>query len=314
MRPRQAHGWIIPSLLLSTTLLARPPGSRRADDMDVRGPAGCGRDRARRLQGQSALRLCGGVQWPPAPQRRRWNHLATGSVRRPGFLHSIAASPSNERVAYASSDRGLFKTWDGGKTWHQLHGGLPVGSTRAIGISVSDPRVVYVSERRAIFRSSDGGLTWRERSRGLPRNAGVRGLAVDPTNTQAAYAACHAGVFTTTNGGKRWAADRNVPDADWVAVSRSGRTVYAGTRSGVFIRRRVSNIWKRGDLSHTRVTSLATDLARERVVYAGTPRGVLKSTDRAAHWKGPAATLTDRHVSIVAIGGSSSGVYAATRI
>jgi photosystem II stability/assembly factor-like uncharacterized protein len=62
---------------------------------------------------------------------------------------------------------GLYKSTDGGETWHPLTRGLPAGAKGRIAVAVapSRPSVVYAlveSEKTALFRSDDVGESWRE--------------------------------------------------------------------------------------------------------------------------------------------------------
>ncbi len=61
---------------------------------------------------------------------------------------------------------GLYKTSDGGKTWHQVTTGLPTSELGRIAVAVapSRPSTVYAvveSEHTAMYRSDDLGETWR---------------------------------------------------------------------------------------------------------------------------------------------------------
>jgi len=96
-----------------------------------------------------------------------------------------------------TGDRGLFKTIDGGKTWHKLTNGLPNdGRTGAIDM-VMDPKnpdILYVTfwqrlrqpwrfdsggPNGGIFKSTDGGKSWKKLTAGLPTgDLGRIGIAI----------------------------------------------------------------------------------------------------------------------------------------
>ena len=117
-----------------------------------------------------------------------------------------ALHPDDPDIAYVaaignlwgySGDRGLFKTSDGGKSWHRLTQGLPDdgkhGATDLV-MDPSDPHTLYTAFyhriRRpyrfdsggrlgGIFKSSDAGKSWKKLSNGLPEGeTGRIGLAV----------------------------------------------------------------------------------------------------------------------------------------
>ncbi len=100
-----------------------------------------------------------------------------------GFV-DLAMDPSNSRVMYASAWRvlrtpyslesggegsGIWKTMDGGDTWHEVTGrdnGLPQGTLGISGVTISpvnSQRVwaIIEAEDGGVFRSDDGGAMWR---------------------------------------------------------------------------------------------------------------------------------------------------------
>ncbi len=131
-------------------------------------------------------------------------------------IGQIALHPTNPEIAYVAAigniwgtvgDRGLFRTTDGGRTWHKLAGGLPDdGITGAIQIVMdpTNPDVLYTAfwqrYRRpwvlmsggpgsGIFKSTDGGQTWRRLTSGLPPgDLGKIGLAVAAGNPRVVMA------------------------------------------------------------------------------------------------------------------------------
>lgn len=62
---------------------------------------------------------------------------------------------------------GLYRSLDGGDTWHELTNGLPAGEKGRVAVAVSPPQPsrVYAlveSENTALYRSDDMGATWEE--------------------------------------------------------------------------------------------------------------------------------------------------------
>src|SRR5581483_11454763 len=119
-----------------------------------------------------------------------WTHSGLEKSER---IAKIAVSPKNRDTVFAavlgplwtdSTDRGLYKTTDGGKTWNQvLKGQNPSTGCTDIAIDPANPDVMFAAmwdfrrkgwEYRSggqsptapsasgLFRSSDGGNTWTE--------------------------------------------------------------------------------------------------------------------------------------------------------
>jgi photosystem II stability/assembly factor-like uncharacterized protein len=149
-------------------------------------------------------------------------------------IGKIVIDPRNSNVVYVAAqgplwnpggDRGLFKTTDGGKTWH---GVLSVSADTGVTDVVMNPRnpdVLYAAayQRRrhvwtlidggpesGLYRSSDAGLSWRRIDKGLPAgDKGRIGLAISPSNPDVIFAAVEAtqgdsGFFRSENGGESW--------------------------------------------------------------------------------------------------------------
>ncbi|WP_197535273.1 stalk domain-containing protein [Caldisericum exile] len=80
------------------------------------------------------------------------------SIKEGDFILYIAIDPTNSNIVYvASFIDGLYKTYDGGKTWQYLgHDDFVISS---ISIYKGNPNVIYISTLGSIYKSSDGGKT-----------------------------------------------------------------------------------------------------------------------------------------------------------
>ena len=120
---------------------------------------------------------------------------------------------------------GVWKTTDGGLSWHPLtdkvKGMSP--SIGAIAVAPSDPNVIYAGTGEAcirgdiidgngVYKSIDAGKTWTYT--GLRETRAIGRLAVNPKNPDVAFVAAlghpfgsnpERGIYRTTDGGKNWA-------------------------------------------------------------------------------------------------------------
>ena len=174
-----------------------------------------------------------------------WSHCGLDATATIG---AVAISPTNENTMIVAAlgnpfkrttDRGLYKTTDAGKTWRSV---LFVNdSTGAVDIQ-HDPlneRIMYAGTycaRRAphemsgggegsgLWKSTDGGDTWKNISAnpGLPR--GIRGkVCVAPSRSQAGLIwamveSQYGGLFRSENGGQTWtrvSQDKNIRQRPW---------------------------------------------------------------------------------------------------
>jgi photosystem II stability/assembly factor-like uncharacterized protein len=122
-----------------------------------------------------------------------------------------------------NSDRGVFRTIDGGKNWQKV---LYVDDTTGVSsliIAPDNPMVLFAGlwtmQRHpwmlesggtagGVFRSIDGGVTWKKLSEGLPEGlTGRIGLAAAPSNPRHIYALIESkkGVLWDSNDfGDHW--------------------------------------------------------------------------------------------------------------
>jgi photosystem II stability/assembly factor-like uncharacterized protein len=155
--------------------------------------------------------------------------------------NDVEIDPSNPDVVYASTwearegpwednngvngtGGGLFKSTDGGNTWHPLTNGLPKDLSQInVAIAPSNPRRLYAtvaiaSGPLAFYRSDDAGESW-SKTTDDPRPSGRIGggdLAVprvDSKNPDIVYCASTV-TMRSTDGGKTWSGFRGAPGGD----------------------------------------------------------------------------------------------------
>ncbi|MBN1652124.1 MAG: T9SS type A sorting domain-containing protein [Bacteroidales bacterium] len=89
-------------------------------------------------------------------------------------LEAMAIAPSDTATLYVSTSSKLFRTNDGGLTWIDVTGNLPMGSgyINYLAVKHDDPNTVWRAmsgySPNGVYQSSDGGLTWVNIAEGLP--------------------------------------------------------------------------------------------------------------------------------------------------
>lgn len=214
-------------------------------------------------------------------------------VRDQLTLQAIAVDPRIPQVIFAGTGNGLFRSQDGGKSWHLLHEGLRDENIRSVVISPEQPAMIYVGTSKGIFLSEDGGdhwTDWFEESSGLT-SIDVRDLVIHPKNPEKLYAATTGGLFVSEDAGDTWEPSftgNSLPGSSevrFVRFSSKAQSIYIGTGSGVF---KSTDGGKRWDLkwesalpSPQTLLSLDTD---PEFIYAGTAEGLYKSYNRGISW------------------------------
>ncbi len=171
-----------------------------------------------------------------------WRHLG---LEDSWHIGKIVVHPTNPDIVYVAvlghfwstnSNRGVYRSMNGGKTWeHVLYVNEKTGANDIV-IAPSNPSVLYASmwennpgingKKSGIYKSIDAGKTWMKSDAGLPEDDGKgrMGLAVSYKNANKVYALLDhrdkpkmtsgnvtrdsipgaAEVYQSLNGGKSW--------------------------------------------------------------------------------------------------------------
>jgi photosystem II stability/assembly factor-like uncharacterized protein len=127
----------------------------------------------------------GGASWEELSGLR--GH-GSGPSWQPGAgglcLHTIELDPrDHDRMLVAISAAGVFRTEDGGTTWHASNQGLSSGEipdpdadvghcVHKLAIHPDRPDTVFMQKHWDVMRSDDAGRSWREVSGDLPSDFG----------------------------------------------------------------------------------------------------------------------------------------------
>jgi photosystem II stability/assembly factor-like uncharacterized protein len=123
---------------------------------------------------------------------------------------------------FGGTGGGVWKSTDGGQSWHNISDGYFGGSIGAVAVSEWDPNVIYVgggeecirgnvSHGYGMWKSVDAGKTWT--FIGLPDSRHIGDIVIHPRNSELVYVAVmgHAfgpnkerGVYRSKDGGKSW--------------------------------------------------------------------------------------------------------------
>ncbi len=185
---------------------------------------------------------------------------------------------------FGSTGGGVWKSTDGGLSWHAMTDKVKnmSPSIGAIAVAPSDPNVIYAGTGEAcirgdiiagngVYKSTDGGKTWS--ASGLSDTVAIGRLIVHPKNADIAFVAAlghpfgpneERGIFRTTDGGKTWtkvlfkdentggidlAFDPANPNIIFAALWQARRTPWGmdsgGPGSGLYRSSDGGNTWKR---------------------------------------------------------------------
>ena len=161
---------------------------------------------------------------------KTWTRVGLEATRQ---ISSVHIHPSNPDLVYVAaqgdrwkgtSERGIYRSSDGGKTWTQVLKGLnPTSGASDLSMDPTNPRILYAAfwdhqrlpwqvrsggPGSGIWKSTDGGDTWARLSEGLPKLMGKIGVTVSPANPERVFALVEAdprgGLYRSDDAGKTW--------------------------------------------------------------------------------------------------------------
>lgn len=160
-----------------------------------------------------------------------WTHMGLEATKT---IHRIIVDPTNSNVVYVgvmgdpftpNSDRGLYKTTDGGKTWNKILYGNEQSGIADLVMDPKNPNKLFAAlykhrrtpyyftsggEGSGLFVTYDGGENWKELgpSSGLPSgDLGRIGLAIAQSDPDRVYAKVEAeknALYRSDDGGFTW--------------------------------------------------------------------------------------------------------------
>ncbi|RKX99851.1 hypothetical protein DRP77_12570, partial [Candidatus Poribacteria bacterium] len=254
--------------------------------------------------------------------------LVSGSPDDRHGFKDVRFAPSEPDVVYAVMCRdrnavdegrarrsyGVYKSIDGGDTWFEANGDLPLDARciNCIAIDPQNPDRIFIGTlRRGVFVSTDGGESWEERNSGL-RSVDVRSLAISPENPDLIYAGLGegAGFFISKDGGKSWERARGVEvvcppyllplggGAEGISFDKPSILLISQTSYGI--------PW-------SVITSIVIDPTDPRRLFlSDIATGVYVSRDGGRSWRSMNEGLTVKAVKALAISSDGGTLYAAT--
>jgi photosystem II stability/assembly factor-like uncharacterized protein len=197
----------------------------------------------------------GGVNWsaPGIPQLAKVDDTSA-------VVRSMAVAPDDSSTLYMGTIDGLFKSVDHGASWKAS--GLTGERVRRLTIDPRAPSTIFAAtlvesnddDAGHLYKSIDAGNTWDAPILG---GAIFNDIVVDPADSSTIYVAAGAfghgslsGILKSVDGGRTW------------------RGMNAGLSAGAV----------------QQVSDLAIDPTDSSTLYAGTLKGVFKTTNGGGNW------------------------------
>ncbi|MBF9034431.1 exo-alpha-sialidase [Rhodobacterales bacterium HKCCE2091] len=137
-------------------------------------------------------------------------------------VHNMVRAPGDRDRLYQQNHHGVFRSTDGGRSWHEIGQELPSNFGFPIAVHPRDPDLIWVlplmemggrfppGAVAAVWRSRDGGETWQACRNGLPQQNCFftvlrQAMATDTSEPAGLYFGTNSGsIFASTDDGENW--------------------------------------------------------------------------------------------------------------
>jgi len=247
------------------------------------------------------------------------NHPSASQTQ--GTVYSFAISPDFEqdRLCFAASSLGLYRSEDGGQTWHSAYDSLNLTIsvvTTAVAFSpdFAVDRSLFAAVPGHILRSTDGGSTWQVSAVSSPAPQ-ITTLIVAPDFALSGtllLGTLEDGVFRSTDRGEHWSSgnfgllDLSV---NCMVVSpdfANDEALFIGTQTGLFSTMNGGRAWREVSMPTGIVCILSLILSphfgQDRTIFVGTDSlGLYHSDDRGLTWSVLGQAILDEPVNQIVL-------------
>lgn len=163
---------------------------------------------------------------------KTWNKIHNGFPAGKLGRIAIAVAPSNANILYSviecekDTEKGLYKSEDGGKSWKHLNSDFalvvrPFYFSR-ITIDPKNPDIVYKGGLYGSI-SRDGGKTFRNLG---AMHSDIHDVIVDPIDTNRIYVATDGGMYRSWNNGSTLDIVKNLPISQYYHITLDNEEPY----------------------------------------------------------------------------------------
>ena len=187
--------------------------------------------------GWRAEKRDGGL-WVSRDGGKKWQEV---EALRGQSVFSMAQAPSNPRLLFVGTLKGVFRSSDGGSSWKLISppDSREIHEVESLAVDPADPDIVYVGTWHLPWKTTDGGKSWHNIKKGLIDDSDVFSIVVDPDRPKTVFLSACSGIYKSESGGELFHKIQGIP-----ATARRTRVlmqdpedrevVYAGTTEGLY--------------------------------------------------------------------------------
>ncbi len=224
-------------------------------------------------------------------------------------IHALAQAPSDPRILFAGTLKGVYRSNDSGATWVQIspEGDREIHEVESLAVDPGNPDIVYAGTWHLPWKTTDGGKTWKSIKRGLIVDSDIFSIIVDPEHTRTVYLSACSGIYKSENAGLLFRRIQGIPTEArrtraLMQDPENREIVYAGTTEGLYKTENGGRTFQRMTDSDVIVNAVYVDPRDQKHVLLATDRGgVLASQDAGATFVQSNRGLSERKVAALLV-------------
>ncbi len=218
-------------------------------------------------------------------------------------ISKLAFDPQATDIIYASSNNsGIYKSNDGGSTWEQILGQIPILD---FVVHPTDSQTIYAAgqfdNRGRALITKDGGKSWNAIYTAANSSTSVRSIAVNPNSPQQVAIGMSQGELILSNdGGATWRLAQSYNDRinkilwlnDAMYVLVKGTGIFKSVDSGSTFQLITASLQSSGNTlnlsifgnSISQFNQMAASLLNPSTIYVTTNLGLYRTTNGGGSW------------------------------
>lgn len=224
-------------------------------------------------------------------------------------IHALAQAPSDPRILFAGTLKGVFRSTDSGAAWEPISpvDDREIHEVESLAVDPGNPDIVYAGTWHLPWKTTDGGKSWRSIKQGLIVDSDVFSILIDPEHTRTVYLSACSGIYKSENGGLLFRKIQGIPSEArrtraLMQDPENRGVVYAGTTEGLYKTVNGGRTFTRMTDSSVIVNAVYVDPRDGKHLLLATDRGgVLASTDAGATFAQSNQGLSERKVAALLV-------------
>lgn len=220
-------------------------------------------------------------------------------------IRALTLAGSDPKILVVGALDGVFRSKDGGQTWHEIGQNAEIKNVESIAIDPKNSDVIFAGTRHLAWKTLNAGASWHRVREGIIDDSDVFSIIVDESNSKTVFLSACSGIYKSIASGHAFERVQAIPfSARRTRVLKQDPSnpavVYAGTTEGLWVTGDSGKTWKRVTRPEIVVNDVLIDPRDSgRVLLATDRAGVLASDNTQLKFIASNSGFTHRYLSSV---------------